>query len=145
MQFHIYHLYTETPQKSLQELLKYEGRRAICDADKVICAEQVHVALERAIRAIDRSNNIAKDWGIEILLHIAGTHQISEALKIVNVTSETKCLLIIQEAVSEEDNFEEGFPEFTPSPDVIDSYGLTAEDLCMEVISRGVNVVLDHE
>jgi KEOPS complex subunit Cgi121 len=61
------------------------GEREDCtvqafDAGYVVDREHLARALERADRAIERGENVARDRGVEILLYAAGRRQIDDAL-----------------------------------------------------------------
>ena len=145
----------DNPIEIRERLIKYNGKRVVFDLEKIICTNQVKIAIERALRAEKRGTMVAKVWGIEVLLHLAGTHQITEALSILNIDLNTTLIGIIQDS------------ESPPMKDakiglsLIDSdlleinekrlqklsqlYGLPQKNLCEEIISKGVDVVLNHE
>ena len=52
------------------------------DADLVVGREHLRVAAERASRALDRGENVARDPAVEILLYAAGRRQIERALRV---------------------------------------------------------------
>lgn len=51
------------------------------DADLVVGRDHLRVAVERATRARDRGENVARDPAVEILLYAAGRRQINRALR----------------------------------------------------------------
>ena len=50
-------------------------------ADLVVGRDHLRVAVERATRAFDRGENVARDPAVEILLYAAGRRQINRALR----------------------------------------------------------------
>ncbi|WP_132059209.1 KEOPS complex subunit Cgi121 [Halorussus amylolyticus] len=51
------------------------------DANLVVGRDHLRVAVERASRALDRGENVARDPAVEILLYAAGRRQINRALR----------------------------------------------------------------
>ncbi|USZ66777.1 KEOPS complex subunit Cgi121 [Halorussus salilacus] len=51
------------------------------DADLVVGVDHLRTAVERADRALDRGENVARDPAVEILLYAAGRRQINRALE----------------------------------------------------------------
>ncbi len=65
------------------------------DARYIAGPAHVRTAIEHADRAFDRGNNIARDRGLEILLYLAGTRQIEQALSLGLEAGETPTVFII--------------------------------------------------
>ncbi|MCK4459506.1 MAG: hypothetical protein KAU52_07275 [Methanosarcinales archaeon] len=59
---------------------RYDITVQAIDADLIANREHVIAAAEKAIRAMERSENISGDMGMEILLHASGNRQIKKAL-----------------------------------------------------------------
>lgn len=52
------------------------------DARKIAGRRHIEVAVDRAIRSMDRGENISKDLGMEILLYASGRRNINRAIEI---------------------------------------------------------------
>ena len=112
--YHVFHL--ETKENAIQlkdRLFALDGSRAIVDANKIICKQQVTAAIFRAERAKRNNVMVARKWNVEVLLQIVGTHQINRAMQILEVTKETTMILVIQEeTLIPIETAVPGFPKF---------------------------------
>jgi len=136
----------EDPLKLRDQLINYDGKRAIFDLDKLICLNQVKMALKHADTAFAQSVNIAKVWGIEVALHLAATHQIQTALDLLGISSSTKRIGVIQEVPTIElKQVSEGLKIKDPDIELLERYGISQNSACLDIISKGVELVVDHE
>lgn len=148
MTYSIYHLNDiSEPLIIRDKLVDLNQRLTLFDADKIICKNQIKVAIDRAIRAEEQGVMIAKTWGIEVLLHLSGTHQIREAINLVGVNENTKSIIIVTDSdVEPIEGAILGYPEFNPTKSVIDAYKLSGSiDPCIGIISKGVDTIINHQ
>ncbi len=117
------------------------------DGRNLICEDQVKLAIFRAFRSKKEGKTIAKQFNIEILLHLAGTHQIKLALDLYDVKKDTELIIILQNESSKiVENSISGFPKITPDQSTLEKMKIIdLNDPCKEIISRGARFVLDHE
>ena len=135
---------TASPLLLKEEIIGLAGRNCIVDASRIICTEQLIAPIHRTDRAFETKKMLAKIWGIELLLQLAGTHQIKEAIDLLDVTASTSSTLIITE--HEDPGIKGLIPGAPPFSDELkDLYGLKGPDYCKEVISKGVLMVLNKE
>lgn len=129
------------------ELLDKNREIAIFDGNKIICKEQIDSAIMRANRARDGGKMIANIWGIEVLLQLAGTHQINLAINLLDITKSTQNIIFVGEKLVLKDGIEvsKGLPEFNVTDELIQLYKLSLTDYCKEVIAKGVLFSTDYE
>jgi len=73
-------------------------KKVVVDGEKIICIQQIEIALIRATQAELNGTMLANDWSIEVLLHLRGKHQIRKSLDFFDISYNTKnIVLIIQE------------------------------------------------
>ncbi|MHA2248833.1 MAG: hypothetical protein ACXAD7_00660 [Candidatus Kariarchaeaceae archaeon] len=145
--YHVFHLKTKGDAVQVKErLFALASSRAILDAHKIICKQQVEAAIFRTGRAKRNHTMIAQKWNVEVLLQIVGTHQIKHAMQILTVTEETKIILVIQkDAIIPDETAVPGFPKFQLNNELMKIYGIEhAKDACLEVIARGARLIVDH-
>ncbi|WP_435177517.1 KEOPS complex subunit Cgi121 [Halorussus sp. AFM4] len=65
------------------------------DADYVVGREHLRAAVERADRAFDRGENVARDRAVEILLYAAGRRQINRALRMGVSEGEADVVVVV--------------------------------------------------
>jgi hypothetical protein len=146
--YHVFHIKTENNAMMFRQILRDPSqKRVFFDAQRVICEEQVTSALLRASQAEKRGKMIANNWNIEVMLHLAATHQIKRALQLIDVSDDTKIIVIVQkngdtpvpEAIP-------GFPALKPSPELMKRLNISdIKNPCLEMITRGVRLSLDYE
>ena len=124
MKFYIGHIFTEDPFTLKKKLLGINSPISFFDATKLISKEQLYAALYRTEVAFQTEKQISSNWGIELLLELAGTTKILKAISLFGITKDTKNILII----TRNQNFEfEGlisdFPELSPSTKTYELYG----------------------
>ena len=146
MRYHLYTFYVQLddPLVIRDRLLLDIPDSVIFDVDKLICKNQLEMALRRAERSQEQGTMIAKVWGIEVVLHLAATHQISEALELVGINSETTRIGIIAPNKIDDENIQEGISVNT-NYRLVKRYRLTSDDPCSEIVTRGVAVVINHQ
>jgi hypothetical protein len=90
---------------------------------------------------------IANNWNIEVLLHLAATHQIKRALQLIDVSDDTKVIVIVQEnGEAPVPEAIPGFPALKPSPELINRLNLSnTKNPCLDMITKGVRLSLDYE
>ncbi len=142
-----YFLYTvevgdRDPLQVRDELLMSLEKGAIFDLDRIICEDQIRMAVIRADRAEEHGKMIAKVWGIEVSLHLAATHQISEALDLVGISRSTSRIGMIRTVSGD---YTEGIDITPPSSNTLKLYNFVTEDPCAEIVTRGVQVVINHQ
>jgi KEOPS complex subunit Cgi121 len=76
------------------------------DADYVLGEEHLRTAVERADRAFDRGENVARERAVEILLYAAGRRQINRALRMGVGVGESDVVLVVHSP--EDDDGAEG-------------------------------------
>ncbi|MHA2169074.1 MAG: KEOPS complex subunit Cgi121 [Candidatus Kariarchaeaceae archaeon] len=146
--YHVFHIKTENNSMMLRQLLLDPSqKRVMFDAQRVMCEEQVTSALLRASQAEKRGKMIANNWNIEVLLHLAATHQIKRALQLIDVSDDTKVIVIVQEnGEAPVPEAIPGFPALKPSPELINRLNLSnTKNPCLDMITKGVRLSLDYE
>ena len=147
-EYHVFHIKTENNAMRLRQILRDPSqKRVFFDAQRVICEEQITSALLRASQAEKRGKMVANNWNIEVMLHLAATHQIKRALQLIDVSVDTKIIVIVQEnGDTPIPEAKPGFPALKPSPEVIKLFKISdTENPCLEMITRGVRFSLDYE
>jgi KEOPS complex subunit Cgi121 len=88
---------------SVEDFIK-KAREFICDSDsllqfidaeKVLGKEHIQSAIEHAIRAFDRQDNISANLAMEILIYTAGKPQIQTALDEIGIKAGCDKMVII--------------------------------------------------
>ncbi|OLS26222.1 MAG: hypothetical protein HeimC2_15920 [Candidatus Heimdallarchaeota archaeon LC_2] len=117
------------------------------DGRHIVCENQIQIALYRAFRSKKENKTIAKQFNIEVLLHLSGTHQIKIALDLYDLKEDSEQIIILQTTNKQLiENSVSGFPNFTPNQKTIDKLKLMNDnDPCKGIISRGARFILDHE
>lgn len=146
----VYPYYIETngfAETIKSNLLEFEDIIVFFDGRNIICENQVKMALFRAFRSKEENKTIAKQFNIEILLHLAGTHQIKIALDLYDVNKDTELIVVFQKKSTRIiENAIAGFPKISPNPNTIEKMKIrNLKDPCKEIISRGARFVLDYE
>ncbi|MCE7736638.1 MAG: hypothetical protein GPJ54_17275 [Candidatus Heimdallarchaeota archaeon] len=120
---------------------------AFFDSRNIICEEQVKVALYRANRSFKSNKSIAKQFNIELMLHLAGTHQIKIGLDLFDLKPNTKEIVLIHlTGEFNLPNSNQGFPLFSPNKEIFDKMGIKNQKYaCKEIISLGARLVTDYE
>ncbi len=93
----------ESVEKFLQDAQDYiskfySGKEVLLqflDADKVLGKEHILSAIEHALRAFERKENISSTKAMEILIYVAGEPQINSALAKVGVRDGCKRVALI--------------------------------------------------
>ncbi len=142
-----FHIYSKGRAIELKnELIKQPGRRVIFDGSKILCKEQVVSAILRANRAEINNTMMAKKWNVEVLLQVAATHQIKQAISLLDITEITEIIFIVQS--SDEIPIKgmlSGFPEIFPDENIIRMYNIrNKSNSCLEIISRAAKVIVNH-
>lgn len=129
------------------QLMEDENIIAFFDSHNIICEEQIKTALYRANRSFKANNAIANQFNIELMLHLAGTHQIKIALDLFDLQIHTKEIIVIHlTGITNMQNSYRGFPMFNPNKGVLDKLGIKDQyNACKEIISLGARLVTDHE
>ncbi|WP_232820577.1 KEOPS complex subunit Cgi121 [Halorussus litoreus] len=65
------------------------------DADYVVGEDHLRAAVERADRAFDRGENVARERAVEILLYAAGRRQIDRALRMGVSEGENRVVVVV--------------------------------------------------
>lgn len=133
--------------KVKKELIIENKKRVFFDAEKIICKNQILNALYSADKSFEIKKNLAQTWNVEVLLHICGKHQISKTLKLLDISKSTKIILIAQDFPNTSNTeFNEGFPEFNPTLELLKRYGVqNDEDPCKAVIGLSARLITDYE
>ena len=127
------------------QLADYDGKRTFFDLDRIICEQQISVALARADRAFQAENAIANTWGIEVLLHLVGNNQIAFCIDLVGISSETTRIGIIQDKQLQPQNSSLGLKIRPPTEELLTRYELKKDEPCEDIISKGVTLVVNYE
>lgn len=135
--YKFFHSIPKNPLQLKSKLLEVEEDITFFDADRLICERQLGFALERAEYAFRERINIASTWGLEVLLELSGQHQIKKALEILEITEETRRVIIVTKGKDFE--FETGLPELQPpSKQLAALYEIPfGSKLCDSVIVKG--------
>ncbi|MCY3412366.1 MAG: hypothetical protein INQ03_12085 [Candidatus Heimdallarchaeota archaeon] len=145
MSYNFYSIHTsQSSVNDLKNLLLVQpGEKAILDASKVICKNQILAAITRVERVKQQEKMISNDWGIELLLQLTGKHQISEALKLLEVTESTKNILYISRNEPPCEYSSMNF-DFILTKEILMAYELQSNEPCLEIIERGVLLMANH-
>lgn len=129
------------------QLIENENIIAFFDTRNVICEEQIRTAVYRTVRSFKFKNAIANQFNIELMLHLAGTHQIKIALDLFDLQIHTKELIIIHLTGDLDINgLQPGFPSFNPNSNIYDKLGIKDQyNACKEIISLGARLLTDYE
>lgn len=71
------------------------------DADYVLGRDHLRAAVERADRAFERGDNVARERAVEILLYAAGRRQINRALRMGVGEGETDVVVVVHSTAGE--------------------------------------------
>lgn len=74
----------------------------IFDANAIGGIEHLYFAAVNALKAFDQGLNISKRFSLEFLLYVSGQRQISKAIEMVGVKSETKEVALVIVATNKE-------------------------------------------
>ena len=123
-----YPFYLSTNQDVLKiksRLIEDENTIAFFDSRNIICEQQIDTAMYRAMRSFKSNKAIAKQFNIELMLHLAGTHQIKIALDLFDLQQNTKEIVIIQSTSNYNIyNSNPGLPSFNPSNEILDKLNI---------------------
>ncbi|WP_137284079.1 KEOPS complex subunit Cgi121 [Halorussus salinisoli] len=72
------------------------------DADYVLGADHLRAAVERADRAFDRGENVARERAVEILLYAAGRRQINRALRMGVGEGQNRVVVVVHSPAGDE-------------------------------------------
>jgi len=72
------------------------------DADYVVGEDHLRAAVERADRAFDRGENVARERAVEILLYAAGRRQINRALRLGVSEGENRVAVVVHSPEGDE-------------------------------------------
>ncbi len=149
MNYYCYHIIVKNDDAvEIKNKLIQEFKKDIVaiDADRIICDKQVFAAIKRANFARIHKRMMAKAWGLEVMVQITGLHQISEAMRILNVRPDTRRILIITENEDlRSDNIKIGFPNVEINSELIEMYQLNTKEYCKESIAKGVLMVNNNQ
>lgn len=84
------------------------------DADYVLGRDHLRAAVERADRAFEREENVARDRAVEILLYAAGRRQIDRALRMGVPEDESDVVVVVHAPATDPDGSE---ADHGPAPD----------------------------
>jgi KEOPS complex subunit Cgi121 len=99
------------------------------DADKLAGEEHIRFAVEKAMNSFKAGRNIANDLSKEIMLYVAGTRQISRAMKLGVHNGENNIVLV---AIGENIDLS-AFDEITPKP--VLQYDSSKNDALLEIFN----------
>ena len=88
------------------------------DADYVVGGDHLRAAVERADRAFERDENVARERAVEILLYAAGRRQINRALRMGVGEGESDVVVVVH---SPEDDSESAREAAEAVRDLLDS------------------------
>lgn len=130
-----------------QGLIADENVLAFFDTRYLICHAQIKMAMFRATRSFNSNKAIANIFNLELMLHLAGTHQIKIAIDLFDLQSITKEIVIIGKTADLNlANLKQGFPLINPNDETLEKLGLNRQnDVCKEIISLGARLVTDYE
>ena len=122
-----------------------ESKKVIVDAAKIICREQIEVALLRASQAEINGSMLANDWSIEVMLHLKGQHQIRKSLDFFSINQRTTSIvLIINGKVAIDVELIPGLPKINME-EIAAVYEFSSKtDMCKQIISLGARLILDY-
>lgn len=107
----------------------------LIDADYVVSLDVVEFAVRKALKTWDEGARISKSLSMEILIHLAGTRQINQAIQLgikdgvnrVVVVDLNGCIEILRENGFKEENVVKTNPEREKK--IIEFYGIGKEEL----------------
>ena len=102
----IYFVACRDAVKLMEELLALDPEAIVVDASAVYNREHILAALMHAERAFAHGRNRARDKKIEVMLYIACTRQIKDALQMLKVSNDTRVIAVITDKALENRNYE---------------------------------------
>jgi KEOPS complex subunit Cgi121 len=96
------------------------------DADYVVGREHLRVAVERADRAFERDENVARERAVEILLYAAGRRQIDRALRMGVGEGESDVVVVVHSPTGDAESEQGAAEAVRDLLDAADASGATA-------------------
>ncbi|WP_135829980.1 KEOPS complex subunit Cgi121 [Halorussus halobius] len=104
------------------------------DGDYVVGPDHLRAAVERADRAFDRDENVARERAVEMLLYAAGRRQINRALRMGVSEGENRVVVVVHSSAGDDAAEREAASPVRDLLDVADSNAASADRIDREAV-----------
>jgi KEOPS complex subunit Cgi121 len=104
------------------------------DADYVLGPDHLQAAVERADRAFEREENVAREFAVEILLYAAGRRQINRALRMGVGEGESGVVVVVHSPTGDGESEQEAATAVRNLLDSANTDATSADDIDREAV-----------